>query len=972
MSKVSSKLFLSTLLLGIVSLGLSCAFAREEPSERQRQTDRTYVFCRAQWKYGLQRNDYLNRWIDRPLFVDPALRDTATPRPIQYPGFARTQEIVKDYRLDGMGLYPETAGRAVIYDYAKEYGPESFLLLTELTAKPLEGRFDRNASIAKALESAASFRIGGRVVVIVGIADTRPIEFWEGIVKELRETFGDRIAFLPGVIRPLGIPLSEWLPRFAAGEISDQEREQIREYYRKWARLGDGLYFSTPSSIADDRRRFVPEFYRDFVIANMKSVLAEPEFAGKLFGLSAYIGHENCTRFGYTRSCDGTKTLRSSLETALAAGPELINIPEWDEQNENTSLRPTLYNGTSTLRIMRYYMNQLRGEAQSPLPGDDTAIPNLVLSYRKLLVLGEKLEIELLNIPDGKKAGSYTARITLETPDGTTVYTSPELTFERTRLHDHTLSIPSETLSSHTALMPRLEIVREGESRTFSDGLHYIGLRSTWNWDYKWVKQPLRDLMKPTQTAFTLSEPDAGGLRTVSGSIEVEEPLAYLEVLDEGKVVHMAGGGESDPWQENGEQVVLSLQWQSLKQGSRRKAVEGSIRLEGATGRWRVPNEESRYAPRLTGQRLDRLQPSVYSQRVLLAIDRQEVGNASLVIDFPGRKETPIAVADLLKHSIYGVPGPDRFNLVISRMLQPSWMPQHLKKKKSAFHAIVRPELPSSVYQMQAVGVSGRIYRSKPVVTGDPKAKQATAVVFSETTGGSLPVKVSGDALPVIDYRFTPRHGSVLVADAGRPFWAILGGYVSQATDRGGGESNDGSPFFSTRLDLPEGSLEAPRWTRDEQGRDVLCFDGQGNYIVLPQGVIPRRAGYTITMELKPETVDRRQVLFRNASHYPGSLSIYVDNGHLKADFLNEKGVSTQGADSFATLPAGEWSTVVIRYDQETLHIAVNGEEGQPIAIKGPGIYDTTSAVGGFRGDWFEGDLRRLRVDHHAPAADAL
>ena len=44
----------------------------------QRRADKTYFFSRAQLKYGLERNDYLRRWCDRPLMQDSSYSRAGT------------------------------------------------------------------------------------------------------------------------------------------------------------------------------------------------------------------------------------------------------------------------------------------------------------------------------------------------------------------------------------------------------------------------------------------------------------------------------------------------------------------------------------------------------------------------------------------------------------------------------------------------------------------------------------------------------------------------------------------------------------------------------------------------------------------------------------------------------------------------------------------------------------------------------
>jgi hypothetical protein len=953
---------------------------------RARKAARTYVFSRAQFKYGLERDDYLSRWIDQPLFVDPTLRGDATERQsIYYPSFRKIQEVVAEYGLDGLGFFPETSGRAEAYELARRSGLNGFHLLTEFTPgdlKPSAATPSKMEVLKMALANPASMRLDGKVVVVSYVADSKPLSYWKKTLGELHKQYGDRFIFLPAVYRFAGQSPAHWQEKFYANSITPADIEAIKAYLREWARATDGLYYNYVIGLRTPERTFDPVFYREFAVRLLKSVLAEPEFKDKYFALAAAVGHENVTRVGYTTSSDGTKTLRHSFEASMDAQPDLIDIPEWDEENENTSLRPTVYNGTSSMRIMRYYTSKLRHTDLTPLPGDDTSVPNLIISYRKLLTLGEKLHIELLNVPATDKGSAYTVQLTLEDLDGKTVYTSDAQQFHDNELTDHTLTLRSETLAAYEVLRPRLAIKTDQRTITIEDGLHYIELRPTWNWDYKWVKQPLRDLMRPTKVDFQVGPAGADGKQMVSATFEANEPLAYVEVLDNDDIVYIqppAKDAQGDGWRENADQVILDINWQSRDSLAKGMKLGGTIALKNAPARWRLPGDSTSTArdpfsgspsPALKGQTLSLagMKASNWRGDIFLAIPRSQVDKAVLAIDMPGLYEGELPVKRIIADSVYGIPGPNGFNMVIGRYLRQDRMPRHLGANGTTFQAAVLPDLPNSVLHLQAIGVSGHLYRSKPVLARAPSGKQETVAVYSETQKRPVSLEVASSRVPDIRYEFDPRHGSAVVAEAGRPFWGILGGYFTQVTQRGGGASNDGSPFLRPQF-YPAGVTKgAPDWVKTENGEYALQFDGKGTYVTLPQGVIPRRAGYTISMDIKPDTTAGRQLLIGNRTYYFGSLVVYLDNGKLTADFLNETAGSEKGIKSDVELAAGKWSHLVIRYDQKSLVFSVDGKAGAPLAVEGPGLFDTLSEVGGFGKDWFKGQIKNLRI-HHSPAA---
>ncbi len=987
------KLISAVIVASVMSAVLSQPNARADSAQmrqlvpeatRARKTDHTFIFSRSQLKYGLERDDYLNRWIDQPLFVDPKLRGDATERQANYfPSFQRIQQNFADYGLDGMAFFPETSGRAIAYEYSQRSGRKDFKLLTEFT--PNDGTPSKSEIAKMALENPASLRFNGKLVITSYSAESKPPEYWRNVFVELKKQYGDRFIFLPALGRFAGTPTTTWVKKFHDNSVTQEDVTAIKDELRKWARATDGLYFSGISSVRTDDRRFDELFYRDFVVRLMKSVLAEPEFSGKLFALSAMVGHENPTRVGYTFDSNGTKTLRQSLGTALDAQPEIIVIPEWDEQNENTSLRPTVYNGTSSMRLLRYYTSAEQNKKPAPLPGDDVTVPNLILSFRKILVLGEKIELELLNVPDAATGSTpFTARVSLIDLSGKTVYASPAFKFQSDQLLEVRAVFPSETLANEKVLRPRLEIENGGRTQTFEDGLHYLDLRATWNWDSKWVKQPLRDLLRPMQSLFSVnaaqSTPGLKDTRIVSASFAINEPLAYIEVLDNDNIIYVAPPKselKENEWRENAEQVIVSFNWQSRHSLSKALLLKGEIALQNATARWLLPGDDSSSARSpftqekqplsLQGQTLTlkNVKSSNWQGRVLLAIPRAQIENAALKINLPGLYEGTLSVRQILDDGAFGIPGPNGFNMVVSRYLNQMQMPNHLGENSVQFEVAVRPDLPVSVLHLQAIAQSGRVYRSAPLLASTPSAGKKQISVYSATKQQPVTLDVSASRVPDIKYQFDPRHGSVLIADAGRPFWGILAGYFTQATERGGGESNDGSPFIRPGI-YPEGVTKgAPDWVKTENGENALQFDGVGTYVILPQGVIPRRAGFTIEMEVKPDTEKGKQFLIGNRTYYMGSLVVFVNDGELGAEFLGEYSGTTK-VKSGLKLPAEKWSHLTIRYDQKNLVFEVDGRKSKPLAIEGPGLYDTLSIIGGFGDDWFAGQIKSVRIRHSA------
>ena len=88
----------------------------------QPRSGKTVFFSRAQLKYGLERNDYLRRWCDRPLMQDSSFARSGTltvdnSGNYSTKGFINRQaytveaELLKKFHLAGFAFFPELTGR---------------------------------------------------------------------------------------------------------------------------------------------------------------------------------------------------------------------------------------------------------------------------------------------------------------------------------------------------------------------------------------------------------------------------------------------------------------------------------------------------------------------------------------------------------------------------------------------------------------------------------------------------------------------------------------------------------------------------------------------------------------------------------------------------------------------------------------------------------------------------------------------
>lgn len=932
---------------------------------RKRLAPRTLVFSRSQVKYGLHLN-YYHTWIDRPLFVDRAYR-VPSPFMTPEPSFKRILQEMALYDMDGMAFFPETSGRMGVFDLADRAGVPNVTVLPEFI--PSRDLALKIKVLEKALACRSAQRLNGKLLITsYNAGELKPAE-WKDVLTALRARFGDVFIFLPALTAG-----ADLRGAFDAGAvIPDVELEGVKAYLRAYLDVCDGIYFHYPAAFRNIDRTFDAAFYRDLFIPLWKSVLAEPAYRNKYFGLSAYRAHMNPDRANSLHE-DLTRTMRRSFEAAMDADPDVIVLPEWDECNENTCWRPTAYGGTASQRIVRYYMSRIRGKEPTPRPGDDASVPNLIFSTRKMATLGEDLVFEALNVPDGSPACVYSAEVELFDENGRRVACFEPVVIDSTRLQETRWRLATEASPEVRALVPAVTVKGYGGQGTQRfEGFHPVQLRATWNWDYLCVRQPLRDLIRPVKASLVREKgsdrPDGSFL--LSGTVEAPEPLALVEVLGDDDEVYAVDPAD-EFFRNNPDREIVCIDYRAP--GNKPLQLDGTVTLENAEADWFSFGNIKKMVKVPSGQpgikkdvvKLNS-QVSPHKRWIGLAVPSKDSTNANLVLTFDGI-DVRWPLRDVFAQGMLGYAGDKGLTVTVSPYRRLPDMPAHLDRKDASFRTRVWPETAGELFHIRATAKSGRVYRSLPVVAlplgGDRPEGTRVLRVYSGRDRRGVDVRVAADRVPDLTYEFKPERGDVLLTSAGRPFWASMGGFVNASTGHGG------STDIIEGNALPETfGRTAPTWERDGEGHACLRFDGKATYLKLPREALPRLGAFTLELDVKPDEA-RDQILFINRiGHMQNSLALEVRKGKLYGSYRSvdlETHLFPTGLD----VPAGTWSMIRVAYDFERIRLSVNGkEEAFPFNLYGCNL--GCSLIGdGFGQRYksqrmrFKGLLRGLRIRH--------
>ena len=312
---------------------------------------------------------------------------------------------------------------------------------------------------------------------------------------------------------------------------------------------------------------------------------------------------------------------------------------------------------------------------------------------------------------------------------------------------------------------------------------------------------------------------------------------------------------------------------------------------------------------------------------------------------------------------------------------RPQTFPMPLGAGSANFKSRVVADNPNGVLAVRAVTDDGNVYWSAPFALNSKASRETVPVyVYSDTAGKGIRLDIARNRVPDIKYEFTPRHGNILFTDAGREFYGHVGGYCSTAIGFVGGEATCFSiPFYLYAKGIFKGADKpAPEWVETDGGAWALKFDGErGNFLVLPNTVIPQRAGFSMSFELKPDEVKPSQVIFANQGIGFGGFGLKVENGKFEIEYIrrtpHDQNQDSYSAKHFKTnipLEVGKWQKITLSYNESKVFLSNNGQTDS-FDLEGVGLYLQNSHFGG-RGDrtkdgvipFYRGLLRSLEVKH--------
>lgn len=898
---------------------VEAAFIRTEeravmPGDRPRRVKKTLII--PEWEPYYPSKNMMHVWHDRSLFSDPALREGKEG----HAAWLRDVEIVRECGFDGLASLCYEATHLTQLKLLGRYPPPEGYSQMIVLGGGGESAYPRFKNlIVQASKSPYTTRIDGKVLIWT----------YHGSAKD-RMALARRLKAdkdIPPHIFVAGMPMFEIYKAFSeydgAGKgpipagIVDRERANIAAAAKAYGGFQHWCTEFEYDHLGSYAHRYCPtDIWRRYLLPLALEELKKPENRDKIVGRYVNAGYVN--RFvGWVHGQWGTRSLRTGLDEIMPLNPDVLVPFEWNEQNENTHFQPTVANGKTFARVLNYYRALLDRETPKPMKGDDPTVPNIVVSLRQAIQLGEEWHVELLYLPDGAAVREFSAQLALKSSDGRTLQTFPVEKFRTDELLAVNYRVPGERFPREESLS--VELVTEyGGARKTWKGFDSTRVRTTTCRDYLYSHMPLREMLDPVGVAFTAT-PAGDGAYDLAARFEAGEDLASVELLDD---LEEVAADDPDRVYDRSKRAVFRCSFDILKAralgGGRKDYRAGTIMFPGA------PNAVVKEANMnwggfsLRGCTNGMWHATVNCTSVASLFDvlvpLDELAGSRMVMDFPilGRVEFPLDECRRLGRIDRQTAGTVHVDLRRMELLED--MPRHLNARKSSFRAKRVSGNRFPAYQLRAISKSGKIWRSRIIHPKVHAPVMRRLTVHSDRMRKGVEVDVPADSVPVLDYRFDPEAGALLRCGWEPAYDATLGG---------GG--NYSGPMQHAGNRLPADFLRAdPVWVT-EDGSWTLRFDN-GSYMILPREAIPHGSEFTMEFEIKPDDADNYVLLrTRDCTSKECGLELFVKGGTLHASYRGVKLYKMPDFDTGRNLPVGKWNSVKVEKTFSAISVTVNG-----------------------------------------------
>ncbi|MBR2626022.1 MAG: hypothetical protein IKD23_06465 [Lentisphaeria bacterium] len=913
-----------------------------------------------------------NSWNDRQLFVDRTLWEPGS-LPFKKKSIKRTFEIMSGYGA-GLSYFYSSNYNHIFYECAKDI--PGFQMVPTLF---LERRPQLSKKYLQTLaDSPNAMKVDGKSIIMSYGCDRSlsPDQFNEYVEKLQKDTGRDDFTIIAEFTENCHRKNCNWNYKELnwpsvyyrkTGKVSARHLLFFFDLLSEYLKNAGGVDLAVYAGESDFSMSY--RTFDELLLPLCGAACAQEGFDGKkLLVLQIMYGYST-PHGAQTLSADGTLTARKYLELCKKYKVDIPMGFEWDELNEATNWEPTVARPMALRRIYDHYM----WGKPAVLPGDDSSIPNFIVSHRRQLAIGSMLKLEILNLPDGVNNGKYSCVLELLDQDRKVRWTSEMWEFQAEKAGEKTFDLESDKFADASLLTPRLTVLYKGKKMVLGEGLPYVVLTAGACVDQTWFATPLRNIL-PLEGKITLKEVGklAPGVTEFEADVNVKakEKITVAEAVQNSLSV-FAYDGKNEYLQNDPERYLYKINYRYINNPYKQviritSAVSNAPSLIGfsfngfAYGSGSSPVELAKQFPGSIPEY--KLANGVMVNYQLFSVKKTDIGNA--VLKFTGKRvDGPTKGADLnwevpLKDiGSFGIVShvfEDGLAISVERHYRHSHLPLLLDSNELNFRSKVICDTHDSVIAMRLISENGKVYWSYGTVPqNDRKEKGNVSIGSYCEKRGAISVDIPAKRLPDINYCIDPAKGHSLTCDAGREYYAQMGSFISIVSGfEGSLASWHTIPHIHLSRKKDQLNTPVPAFVKENDGKWALDFDGKsGNFLALPANALTQRSSFRLSLEIMPRELSREQIIFRQyGPAYQTGFGLSVQKGELVVTFRYRDPIdNTSGTKVFHTglkLTEGVYQKLELSFNGRDICAAVNDKKVQ---FTSPGIpyWATASSIGG-------------------------
>ena len=368
------------------------------------------------------------------------------------------------------------------------------------------------------------------------------------------------------------------------------------------------------------------------------------------------------------------------------------------------------------------------------------AIASMMRAVKARKSPGEHLVIEVLNIPDGSRTGEVKVAVEITDENGAVFAKYGPSRLDETKMCEARYEVDSAALAAK-ARAPRVRLVYEvagsrgcgvAGSVVVADGLHPIDLAPANTWNHNAVKQAIRDQLRLTKADLALKD------GRFTASFAADEPIRFAMLCGNGCIQYVQGmpGSAVERFRDVGDDwavfqispVCVGRHDLSGRYGKEAKKKGSGKREEGRGERYTlsvpgVAEAEWLYVNSVTNGEtlaLDDINEHA-TPPIFLRVPKAKLPGLKLKVDYLKlfRGEVPLDVA--YGKTSYSVGKSIKsMQVTVTRFPLQARYPSVANANEVSFSVPVDADRDTMTYHAQLVGMSGRVWYSKPFVVEKP------------------------------------------------------------------------------------------------------------------------------------------------------------------------------------------------------------------------------------------------------------